>query len=66
MEKLKAEYFHIDVEPVSISFTCPYCEDVVTIPWRELHVPACWSDDWDDVECPNCKKKVKLGEYEYD
>ena len=53
----KAVGFHIDVKPVSVTFTCPHCG-------RE--VPECWGDDWGYVECPDCEMEVKLGDYEYD
>ena len=42
----KAVGFHIDVKPVSVTFTCPHCGREVTVPWRELDVPECWGDDW--------------------
>lgn len=38
--------FHIDVRPVSITFTCPHCGREVRVPWQELDVPECWGDDW--------------------
>lgn len=62
----KAVGFHIDVKPVSVTFTCPHCGREVTVPWRELDVPECWGDDWGYVECPDCETEVKLGDYEYD
>ncbi|MFR5778745.1 MAG: hypothetical protein ACLUGH_10670 [Oscillospiraceae bacterium] len=62
----KAVGFHIDVKPVSVTFTCPHCGREVTVPWRELDVPECWGDDWGYVECPDCEMEVKLGDYEYD
>ena len=62
----KAVGFHIDVKPVAGTFTCPHCGIEVTVPWRELDVPECWSDDWGYVECPDCEMEVKLGDYEYD
>lgn len=58
--------FHIDVRPVSITFTCPHCGREVRVPWQELDVPECWGDDWGYVECPDCETEVKLGDYEYD
>lgn len=51
----KAVGFHIDVKPVSVTFTCPRCGREVTVPWRELDVPECWGDDWGYVECPDCE-----------
>lgn len=66
MEKRKEVDFHIDVKPVSITFTCPYCEDEVTVKWGALDVPEYWGYDWGYVECPSCEKEVKLGDYEYD
>ncbi len=62
----KTSDFHIDVKPVSITFVCPHCGQTVVVPWRELVVPEYWGDDWGYVECPDCEKEVKLGEYEYD
>lgn len=62
----KAIDFHIDVKPVSVTFTCPHCGREATVPWRELNVPECWGDDWGYVECPDCEMEVKLGDYEYD
>ena len=58
--------FHIDTKPVSISFFCSKCKDIVTVPWGAVDVPECWSDDWGYVECPYCEQEVKLGDYEYD
>lgn len=58
--------FHIDVRPVSITFTCPHCGRGVRVPWQELDVPECWGDDWGYAECPDCEMEVKLGDYEYD
>lgn len=66
MKKEKSVDFHIDVKPVSISFECPHCGAEVTVPWRDLDVPAYWADDWGDTDCPECEKEVKLGDYEYD
>lgn len=47
--------FHIDVRPVSITFTCPHCGREVRVPWQELDVPECWGDDWGYAECPDCE-----------
>lgn len=41
-ETEKPTDFHIDVKPVSITFTCPHCGQTVVVPWRELDVPECW------------------------
>lgn len=58
--------FHIDTRPVSISLDCPYCEDSIVIPWRDVNVPEYWGDDWGEIVCPECGKTIVLGEYEYD
>lgn len=65
-KQTKPTDFHIDVKPVSITFQCPHCEAEVTVPWRELDVPAYWGDDWGYIECPECEKEVRLGDYDYD
>ena len=59
-------WFHIDTKVVSISLDCPHCGDHITIPWKDVDVPESWSDDWGEIECPECGETVKLGEYEYD
>lgn len=58
--------FRIVSRPVCISFECPFCEIEVEIPWKDVNVPKCWSDDWPDVECPSCGKEVSLGDFDYD
>lgn len=58
--------FHIDVKPVSITLTCPYCGDEIKVPWKNLNVPEYWGDDWGEVECPFCELPIKLGDYDYD
>lgn len=58
--------FHISVKPVSIEFECPYCHDEISISWRDITPPDYWGDTWDDVECPECGKTVRLGDYDYD
>lgn len=63
---MKTVDFHIDVEPVSISLECPYCDMDITIPWGELDVPEYWGDDWGEIKCPYCNKTIELGDYEYD
>jgi endogenous inhibitor of DNA gyrase (YacG/DUF329 family) len=63
--EMKAD-FHIDTKPVSISFTCPHCEDPIIIPWKDVNAPEYWGDPWDSVTCPGCGKDVELGDYEYD
>lgn len=56
-------WFHIDTKVVSISLDCPHCGDRIT---KDVDVPESWSDDWGEVECPECGETIKLGEYEYD
>ena len=56
--------FYINQRPVSISFECPHCLMDVDIDWRDVDVPDSWSDDWGYVECPYCKKEIKLGDYD--
>lgn len=58
--------FHIDVEPVSITFKCPHCNHEQTIEWKYVDAPTCWEDDWGAIQCPECEKKIELGDYEYD
>lgn len=58
--------FHISTKPVSIELECPNCDADIVIPWEEIEVPECWGDDWGEIECPHCGKKVLLGDYEYD
>lgn len=59
--------FIIISAPVSIAFDCPHCgEERVKIPWKDVNAPDYWGDRWPDVECPFCRKPVRLGEYEYD
>lgn len=58
--------FHIDVEPVSISFICPHCKIEQIIDWKNVDVPSCWEDDWGTIQCPECKNEIELGDYEYD
>lgn len=58
--------FRIISKPVAISFSCPHCGFTQEIAWGELDVPDYWGDDWGEVECPECKKTVELGDYEYD
>lgn len=66
MSDRKETDFVIVSKPAYIQFECPYCEMTVDIQWSSLCPPAYWGDNWDDVECPNCGKTVKLGEYDYD
>lgn len=66
MERKERTYFYIKQRPVAISFTCPYCDEDVEIPWKEMDVPEYWGDDWGPVECPECGEEVELGDYELD
>ena len=58
--------FTIVSAPHKISFLCPYCNQNVEINWSNINPPESWSDDWDNVECPECGKEVELGDWEYD
>lgn len=58
--------FIIISEPVAIELECPHCEEEVRIPWREIEVPECWSDNWPSVSCPNCGKEIALDDWQYD
>lgn len=58
--------FTINQRPVSISFTCPHCEDDVEIPWDQLDVPMLWQDSWGTVNCPECGRRVALRDWELD
>lgn len=58
--------FIIHQRPVSISFECPFCECSAELAWCTINTPDYWGDKWDDVECPHCKNKVSLGDYELD
>lgn len=58
--------FRIESVPHHISFTCPHCESDVEIPWRQANPPQSWSDQWDDVKCPECGEMVTLEDWEYD
>lgn len=58
--------FNINAKFISIDFECPYCEDIVAIPWRNLDVPEHFDDDWGEVKCPCCGNVIELGDYEYD
>ena len=65
-DKDKRVDFHINVKPVSIDFECPHCNYEIDISWDDLHVPEYWGDDWGEVDCPECGKSVRLGDYDYD
>lgn len=66
MKQQKPTDFRIVSAPVKIAFCCPYCEEEIEIPWRDVDVPESWSDEWPFVDCPECGKSVDLGEWEYD
>lgn len=58
--------FVIVSAPVKISFLCPYCHQEVEIRWKDITPPESWSDDWDNVYCPECGEEVELGDWDYD
>lgn len=58
--------FRIVSKPSYIALTCPHCEEDIKIPWKDVDAPECWSDQWDPVECPECKKEIDLNDWEYD
>lgn len=58
--------FRIVSKPCAIAFDCPYCDGEIEISWEAANAPEYWNDSWDDVICPNCGKKIELGDWEYD
>ena len=58
--------FTIVSKPVAIRLECPFCEEEIEIPWREVEVPENWSDNWPAVACPNCGKEIALDDWDYD
>ena len=58
--------FLIVSKPVKICFECPFCEQKVEIPFKDVAAPESWQDEWPDVQCPECKNIVSLGDWEYD
>ena len=56
--------FYINQKPTDIEFICPYCHDDVSVKWNYVNVPEYWGDDWGWVDCPSCKRYVKLGGYD--
>lgn len=58
--------FIIVSAPVAISLDCPFCEEEIEIRWKDAHPPKDWTAPWDDVECPNCKSMIALGDWTYD
>lgn len=62
----KGSDFTIVSKPDYISLQCPHCNEDISIPWNDVDVPECWADDWGYVECPECEKEIKLGDYDYD
>lgn len=58
--------FRIVSKPDYIAFDCPHCELSQKIRWGEVDVPENWCDSWGEVECPDCRKSVELGDWEYD
>jgi len=58
--------FIIVSRPDYIVLTCPRCKTRVEIKWCDVDVPEYWGDDWGSVNCPECGKEIKLGEYFYD
>lgn len=57
--------FTINSVPKDITFECPHCEYRVDVPFGEVDEPRSWMDDWGSVECPDCGKEVRLGNFEY-
>ena len=57
--------FRIVSAPVKIALECPHCGEKIEIPWRDVDVPECWSDQWPSVDCPECGESVDLGDWEY-
>ena len=58
--------FTIVSKPSYISFECPYCKENIEIDWENIDDPESWSDPWGYVECPECKKMIELGNWDYD
>lgn len=56
--------FFIIQKPVYIELECPHCKTDIRYDINNVDVPECWADDWGYIECPNCNKNIKLGEYE--
>ena len=58
--------FIIVSKPTHIALECPFCELDIELSWAKINPPKCWTDEWEDVKCPNCGKMISLGEWEYD
>lgn len=58
--------FTIVSSPTKIRLICPHCGEDIEIPWGEVDKPESWSDDWPNVECPECDKEIELGSWDYD
>ena len=65
LPRLMTNFIIVSV-PDKISFLCPYCYQNVEIKWRDLNPPESWSDDWDNVICPECGEEIALGDWVYD
>lgn len=63
---MKETDFNIIQKPVAIKLTCPHCNEDIKIPWDNLNVPEYWGDDWGEIDCPECDKTIKLGDYDID
>lgn len=61
-EKLLEADVTVNQTPVSVSFTCPHCDEEVEIDYQEFEDLAGEPCDWNFsiINCPRCEKKIQI------
>lgn len=53
-------------KPDHINVICPHCGEDVRIPFDQVDFESDYWGDGGRCICPECKKDIELGDYEYD
>lgn len=60
----------IECAPVIVRFECPYCNGDVDIKYNDFlnDMPNDYPGDWGEktINCPLCKKELKIGAVEWE
>lgn len=66
MAKVYGVNYIITSKPSYITFECPFCHEEVDVDFDKVEFNTYYWRDGAWCDCPECCKKVKLNDYEYD